>query len=283
MPRLQDPGVGTIESGRRLFEILDSDLKAETFRRGMPQEYANGAYLIQQGEKADGIHIITVGTVESLYQSNLGRSLILATWEAGDFVGGPYVFGDHEHAWAARALGRVQALHLNQNQLKSFATESASFALAMIECLGYKGERYSKLAQNLATHNSTERLALLLAELAKHAPPAVDGTKRIDETIEVLTTYEGGKLSAPMAGLVRNGFAIKIGYGSKNESIPGFEVQRFWIENQADAIGYLVAVKEAFIAGEVNENLEEMLEGYRVRAEKGEEARRAKKELAQAA
>ena len=106
---------------------------------------------------------------------------------------------------------------------------------------------------------------------------------RIDETIEVLTTYEGGKLSAPMAGLVRNGFAIKIGCGSKNESIPGFEVQRFWIENQADAIGYLVAMKEAFIAGEVNENLEEMLEGYRVRAEKGEEARRAKKELAQAA
>lgn len=179
MPRLKDSGVGTIDSGRRLFEILDSDLKAETFRRGTPQEYANGAYLIQQGEKADGIHIITVGTVESLYQSNLGRSLILATWEAGDFVGGPYVFGDHEHAWAARALGRVQALHLNQNQLKSFATESASFALAMIECLGYKGERYSKLAQNLATHNSTERLALLLAELAKHAPPAVDGTKRI--------------------------------------------------------------------------------------------------------
>ena len=51
MPRLKDSGVGTIDSGRRLFEILDSDLKAETFRRGMPQEYANGAYLNQQGEK----------------------------------------------------------------------------------------------------------------------------------------------------------------------------------------------------------------------------------------
>ena len=101
--------------------------------------------------------------------------------------------------------------------------------------------------------------------------------KRIDETIEVLTDYEGGKLSAPMAGLVRNGLAIKVGYGSKNESIPGIEVERFWIENQANAIGYLVAMKEAFIAGEVNENLEKMLESYRNRAELGKEARRAKK------
>ena len=106
---------------------------------------------------------------------------------------------------------------------------------------------------------------------------------RIDETIEVLTDYDSGKLSAPMARLVRNGIAIKIGYGSKNESIPGIEVERFWVENQADAIGYLVAMKEAFIAGEVNENLEEMLESYRDRAELGEAARRAKKAVPLAA
>lgn len=179
MPRIQDPSAAASESGRRLFEILDSNLKAETLRRGISREYANGEYLIQQGEKASGIHIITIGTVESLYESGLGRSLILATWEAGDFVGGPYVFGDHEHAWAARALGTVQALHLDRNQLKSFATESTPFALALIECLGYKGERYSKLAQNLATHNTTERLALLLSEFARHAAPLDDGVVRI--------------------------------------------------------------------------------------------------------
>jgi hypothetical protein len=86
-----------------------------------------------------------------------------------------------------------------------------------------------------------------------------------------------------MARLVRNGFAIKLGYGSKNESIPGIEVQGFWMKSQDDAIAYIVAMKEAFIAGEFDENLEEMLESYRERAELGKEARRAKKELAIAA
>lgn len=116
----------------------------------------------------------------------------------------------------------------------------------------------------------------------EYDPRTVEGMagtviKRIDETIEVLTAYEGGKLSAPMARLVRNGFAIKIGYGSKNESIPGVEVQRFWFENQPEAVSYLMAMKEAFIAGQLNENLEELLESYRERAELGKEARRAKK------
>ena len=172
-------GDGAIETGRHLFAILDSATKAETLRRGQMREFANGAYLIHQGEKAGGIHIITSGTVESLYESAVGRSLILATWQAGDFVGGPYVFGDHEHAWSARALGAVEALYLGHERLMAFISESVPFALALIECLGFKGERYSRLAQTLATHTTTERLALLLAELAWNCPRSDDGQVRV--------------------------------------------------------------------------------------------------------
>ena len=165
--------------GRHLFDIVAPEVKAETFQRGVKREYENAEYLIRQGDKANGIHIITSGIVESLYETEMGRSLILATWEVGDFVGGPYVFGDHQHAWAARALGTVEALHLDHDSLRAFVSERSPFALALIECLGFKGDRYSKLAQTLATHTTTERLALLLSELARNVTPSVDGFVRV--------------------------------------------------------------------------------------------------------
>tara|TARA_R110001592_G_scaffold290962_1_gene560145 strand:- start:4818 stop:5522 length:705 start_codon:yes stop_codon:yes gene_type:complete len=166
-------------AGRYLLNILDAETKQETIRRATSRDYTNRTFLIRQGDKANGIHIITAGTVESMFESPGGRELILGTWQAGDFVGGPYVFGDHEHMWGARALGTVRALYLDHDNLKAFVQDSAPFALALIECLGFKGQRYSKLAQTLATHTTTERVALLISELAQNAKRAGDGRLRV--------------------------------------------------------------------------------------------------------
>ncbi len=96
-----------------------------------------------------------------------GKNLSLLFWHSGDFIGGPYVVGNHRQSWSARALGSVKVLHLDQDCLRKLVSQSTNISLALIECLGYKGERYSKLAQVLATHTTTERLALLLLELGK--------------------------------------------------------------------------------------------------------------------
>ena len=166
-------------AGRYLLDILDAETKRETIRRAISRDYTNRTFLIRQGDKANGIHIITAGTVESMFESPGGRELILGAWQAGDFVGGPYVFGDHEHMWGARALGTVRALYLDHDNLKAFIRDSAPFALALIECLGFKGQRYSKLAQTLATHTTTERVALLISELAENAKRSEDGRLRV--------------------------------------------------------------------------------------------------------
>ncbi len=152
---------------RYFLEILDDKTRARVYRLGNKKRYNNKEVLIQQGEKSNGMQIILSGIVESLYENGLGQDLILAVWHTGDFIGGPYVVGNHVQFWSARALGKVEVLHLDQECLRKCVADSTSFSLALIECLGYKGERYSKLAQVLATHTTTERLALLLLELGK--------------------------------------------------------------------------------------------------------------------
>lgn len=167
------------DAARYLLDTLDDETRARALEKGRICRFTNKEFLIHQGDKANGIHIILSGSVESLHESAVGKDLILATWQTGDFVGGPYVVGRHEHAWSARALGVVEALHLNQTRLREFVSESPSFALTLIECLGYKGERYSKLAQVLATHTAVERLALLLTELSQTVEPPLGGVIKI--------------------------------------------------------------------------------------------------------
>ena len=56
-----------------------------------------------------------------------------------------------------------------------------------------------------------------------------------------------------MARQIRNGYAVKIGYGKKNEKLQDIEVQKFW--NKGDAEAYLAKVIEVVEQGALNEHL----------------------------
>ncbi len=155
----------------RALEKPDVDLVMAT---GNILRYRNRAYLLRQGEPGDGIHIILSGVVESICRDQR-RELMLATWREGDFVGAPYVLGNHPHSWSARALGPVEALHLDQTAIRRLIVLSPDFAIALIECLGFKGQTYSDLAQTLGGQKVGERLALLLVKLCESAGLTEEG------------------------------------------------------------------------------------------------------------
>jgi CRP/FNR family transcriptional regulator, cyclic AMP receptor protein len=163
------------EADRYLLKALqkpDLDLVMAT---GKIVLYQNREYLLRQNEIGEGIHIILDGIVESIYFGPQGRELMLATWQRGDFVGAPYVLGNHRHSWSAQAVGRVETLHLDQDAIRRLIAQSPAFAIALIECLGFKGETYSTLAQTLGGQKVSERLVLLLVKLAENAAPAENG------------------------------------------------------------------------------------------------------------
>ena len=204
-----DPGAAASEpcaevqragTGRYVLQALDKADLDLVMRTGRLAAYQNREYLLREGEPANGIHIILNGIVESTHAGTQGRELMLATWEAGDFVGAPYILGDHRHSWSARALGRVEALHLDQDAIRTLIAQSPSFAVALIECLGFKGETYSMLAQTLAGQKAAERLVLLLVKLCENAAQDESGPISLGRITQANL--------APMIGATRQSISL---------------------------------------------------------------------------
>jgi len=163
----QQLGASTDVGYRYLLDYLDENERAAVLRQGRKVAFARGEYLLLQGEFSDGLYLIEQGTVESIYRGSSGRELTLAFWSEGDFVGAPCVLGTHPNEWAARAVERVSTIQLDAGTLKRLIASSPDFALALVECLGFKGRCYSKLAQAIATHNVESRIASMLITLAE--------------------------------------------------------------------------------------------------------------------
>lgn len=152
-----------------LFDVLTPVQKRKAFEFGSLSCYCSRSLIIRQGSVANGIYIICNGVVESVFYTESDRELQLAAWGKNDFFGAPHIFGEEKQQWSARALTDVELLHLNQNQLRDIIHYSPAISISLIQALGYKGERYSELAQRLAFHTVQERLALELLDTWHHA------------------------------------------------------------------------------------------------------------------
>ena len=88
--------------------------------------------------------------------------------------------------------------------------------------------------------------------------------ERVEHTATAIDTFEGWNapqnvtdLKAPMAYRCRNGFKIKIGYGTKNEHFKDdFAIEFFAVNRRsndsAEAIEYLEAIRSVLKAGELD-------------------------------
>jgi CRP-like cAMP-binding protein len=133
---------------------------------GYSQAYRSGEYCFTQGQKHNGIYVIKTGLMRSFYASPGGREITLAYWTAGNFVGGPEVFGGGVHMWSSIAHEPSSGLWLPGANLRRLIIEIPELAIGLIDGLVHKGKCYSALLQLLGTRSMAKRLAHLLLTLA---------------------------------------------------------------------------------------------------------------------
>lgn len=155
-------GVGGL---RPLLQQLTPRERELVLAQGRRRVVYRGQTLFSQGASHDGIFLIETGRIRVFYTAPSGREITLAYWHAGNFVGGPEVFGSGMHLWSGVAAANSSAMLLPGKTLRSLASQIPALALGLIEGLAHKGKCYSALAQMLGTRSITERLAQLLLHL----------------------------------------------------------------------------------------------------------------------
>lgn len=149
-----------------LLQRLTAAERQQVLRAGRKRVVYRGKMLFAQGTPHDGIFLIDSGRVRVFYIAPSGREITLAYWSAGNFVGGPELFGQGQHVWSGVAAANSVVVHLSGVALRRLIAEIPGFAVGLIEGLTFKGKCYSALAQMLGTRSVTERLAHLLLHLA---------------------------------------------------------------------------------------------------------------------
>lgn len=146
--------------------------------------------LWNQGDPHKGIYFIDSGRVRTFYLAPSGREVSLAYWFAGNFVGGPDMFGGGTHMWCSSAVQKTTATFMPGAALRELALQNASIAVALLDALAFKARCYSAMAQMVGTRSSTERLERLIVFLA-----TVYGMKG-DDGIMVAASFTHAELAS---------------------------------------------------------------------------------------
>jgi CRP-like cAMP-binding protein len=124
--------------------------------------------IFRQGEPQKGIYLLLSGGVRVFYVAPSGREITRAYWFAGNFIGGPDVFGSAPNMWSAVATRDTSMIFVSSSVLKSLCATMPNLAIGLIEAMAFKGRSYSAIAQMLGTRSANERMTqvlLLLAEM----------------------------------------------------------------------------------------------------------------------
>ncbi|WP_291711107.1 Crp/Fnr family transcriptional regulator [Bradyrhizobium sp.] len=153
--------------GAHFLDRLSAEQKVRLHAAGRTLLVPSAKMVFSQGERHDGIFIITRGQVRVYYTAPSGREITLAYWTPGHFIGGPEISGGGVHMWSGIAVEDSEITALGGATLQKLLVEVPALALALIEGLVAKGKCYSSMAQILGTRSVIERLAQYLLNLAE--------------------------------------------------------------------------------------------------------------------
>lgn len=114
-------GVQFISKRPDILKYLNERDRAIINKRGSICVFNPGEHLFRQADHHSGIFIIESGLVKVYYSSPAGKQATLAFWDAGNFVGGPDVFGTFDHIWSGIAVRRTSTVFISGNDLRALA------------------------------------------------------------------------------------------------------------------------------------------------------------------
>ncbi len=125
-----------------------------------------GQPVFQQGEECRGLYVVAAGRIRIFRLSTAGREQVLHTESEGAVGEAPLLDGGPYPA-SARAADDLVLLFLPRAVVLDWCRRRPELALGIATALAGRVRRFAGLAESLALHQVSERLATYLVELAE--------------------------------------------------------------------------------------------------------------------
>ena len=149
-----------------LFEGLDEIHIEELIRRGRRRRLDPGQTLFLQGDRAEGLYVVTDGRVKVFKTSPRGRGQTLMIMREGDPVGEVAVLSGEAYPASAEALEASEALFIPRQAFLDLVTREPEVAMRLLAALSARLRTFANLIEDLSLREVAERLATHLLTLA---------------------------------------------------------------------------------------------------------------------
>jgi CRP-like cAMP-binding protein len=144
------------------------------------RRFRRGEHIVDQGKKSNALFILLSGRARVVSADQRGREVILATLQAGDYIGEMSLIDNEPHSATVRAEVQTDVLMLGRLEFARCLPENTSMAYAVMKGLVQRLRQADRKIESLALMDVYGRVARVLLESAS---PGENGHLVIREKI----------------------------------------------------------------------------------------------------
>ena len=160
--------VSSLELIRRvpLFAMLTASQAQLVANAVVKSRFKRGESIVEQGKKSNSLAIVLTGRARVLSTDSRGREVILATMQAGDYIGEMSLIDDEPHSATVQAEVQTDVLILGRLEFARCLPENSSMAYVVMKGLVQRLRHADRKIESLALMDVYGRVARVLMESA---------------------------------------------------------------------------------------------------------------------
>ena len=169
-------------STQAIFSSLDEAQREALLREGITRTYPKGNFIAQMGDVWPYLFIVTSGRVNAVKESNEGRSLIVATFNPGEFFWGLAFFDEDAPMPVTLETTAETSLFLwSRDRILPVILQNGQFSWELNRLMVKRMLRASAIVDELAFQPVAGRVARLLLESFPSGQDVVPRHLTLDE------------------------------------------------------------------------------------------------------
>jgi CRP/FNR family transcriptional regulator, cyclic AMP receptor protein len=141
-----------------LFKFLDDQERADLAARVKQCTFTADKILFHAGDPGGSMYVIRAGEVEIFFVDNSGHRVVLETSKPGDFFGEISLLDGGSRTAAARALGHVEAIEIDREDLDQLFRLHPHAAMEVLAAMGRRLRVTTDLLRHTASRNVVKEI-----------------------------------------------------------------------------------------------------------------------------